>query len=121
MALYTATKAQMCLKSVPSGDSGEMPPCTMRTERNCLVWKCDFQDRKRGFSYHTPQSPPAEYFCWKFFNFMGKHKSLERAGGLLIFWCEDETLKEKWICLTNRIWTRQEFPLRHSPALHYLL
>lgn len=63
--------------------------------RNCLVWKNDFQDRKRGLSYHTPQSPPAGDFCWKYFNFMGKHRSLGRAGDLLTFWGEDETLKEK--------------------------
>lgn len=44
---------------------------------------------------HTPESPPAGDFCWKFFNIMGKHRNLWRAGHLLIFRDEDETLKEK--------------------------
>lgn len=52
---YRGGQSQKCSHGLcPSGDSGEMPPCTMGTEGHCHVWECDFQDRKRGDSATTP-------------------------------------------------------------------
>lgn len=64
-----------------------------------LVWERGFHGRKRGDD--ATRAPQQHFqgtfgdFCWKSFMFMGKWRSLERAGGLLLFWGKAETLKDK--------------------------